>query len=194
MERRIVIFVSFIYVGLMTGFFFYLHSIGDTYRSMVAVGGVLSGLLPIFIASFSKWKLHLGIVFSYLLFLFASEFLGSILNWYGFGWWDTFLHFISGGILAFIGLTLYEGFIYRNNGNDLAPWFVFLITVSIAAFAGVIWEIYEFLADHFFGTTLQGIGVTDTMTDLMADVVGGLVIASYAAIRTRKRMNKNTKV
>jgi hypothetical protein len=191
MKRKIAITVSLTYVGWMAACFFYLYSNGETFKSIVAIGGILCGCIPLHMALFSKWQLHLGIVISYLFFLFGAQFLGTILNWYGLGWWDKAMHLISGVILGFIALVLYEGLIHRNGGNDLEPWFVFLLTVSIAAFAGVIWEIYEFSSDNFFGTTLQGTGVFDTMTDLMADVAGGLIIASYAGIRTKIRLKKH---
>ena len=39
---------------------------------------------------------NLPLIISYFIFLFGSQYLGSILNWYGLGWWDTFIHFFSG--------------------------------------------------------------------------------------------------
>ena len=40
--------------------------------------------------------------------------------------------------------------------------------------------------------TLQGGGNKDTMTDLIADTIGGLVIAVVAGIRTRAKLKKKT--
>lgn len=191
MKRNFSMIVSLIYVGFMVICFFLLHSKGETYKSIIAIGGILSGVIPLFMALFGRWQLHVGIVVSYLIFLFGSQFLGNIMNWYDFGWWDKVMHFMSGGILAFIALVLYEGLVLRNGGHDLAPWFVFLFTASLAAFAGVLWEIYEFSADNLFGTTLQGVGVFDTMTDLIADIGGGIVIGIYAVIRTKIRLNQH---
>ncbi|WP_338069104.1 hypothetical protein [Priestia filamentosa] len=38
--------------------------------------------------------------------------------------------------------------------------------------------------------TLQGGGNKDTMVDLVADAVGGLIIAIWAGIRTKVKKNK----
>lgn len=143
-----------------------------------------------FIGPFTKLQFNLPIIISYLIFLFASQFLGSILGWYGLGWWDTFLHLLSGSLLAFTGIALYERLVYRNAGKEISPWFVFLFTLSFSALGGVIWEIYEFSSDQLFGMTLQGGGNTDTMIDLIADTIGGLIIAVWAGVRTKIKVKK----
>jgi len=172
---------------------FYFFPNGESKKAWVAVGGVVCGAIPLVLALFTKLKFNLPIIISYFIFLFASQVLGSIRGWYGLGWWDTFVHFISGGILAFTAIALYERLVHRNAGNDISPWFVFLFAFGFAALGGVLWETYEFSCDQFFGTTMQGGGNTDTMTDLIADVIGGLVIAIYSWIRTYRKL-KSQKV
>ena len=100
------------------------------------------------------------------------------MNWYGLGWWDTFIHFISGSILAFIGTSFLNKWTYSNTKNKISAWFIFLFTLSFTTLGGVIWEIYEFSFDYFFNMTLQGGGNKDTMTDLLADTLGGLAITA----------------
>lgn len=168
----------------------YHFQIGETKSAWVAVGGVICGAIPLFLAFFTKLQFNLPIIISYFIFLFGSQYLGSILHWYGLGWWDTFVHFISGGILAFTAIALYERLVHRNAGNDISPWFVFLFAFGFAALGGVLWETYEFACDQFFGTTMQGGGNTDTMTDLIADIVGGLLIAIYSGIRTKIKLKE----
>lgn len=160
---------------------------------MIAIGGVVCGAIPLLLALFTKLQFNLPIVISYLIFLIGSQYLGSILDWYSLGWWDTFMHFISGAILAFSGIALYERLVHRNAGDDISPWFVFLFILSFAALGGVIWEIYEFCTDQLFGMTLQGSGNKDTMTDLSADTAGGLVTAIWAGVRTKMKMKKSKK-
>jgi hypothetical protein len=188
MNRMIVIIVSTIYVLFMAGLAIYYYTNGQIFKSIVAIGGIVCGAIPLLLALFTKLRFNLPIVISYLIFLFGSQYLGSISGWYGLGWWDTFMHFISGGILGFTAIALFERLIHRDAGNGISPWFVFLFTLSFAAFGGVLWEIYEFSCDQFLGMTLQGGGNTDTMTDLIADVVGGLVIAIWAGVRTKIKL------
>ncbi len=190
MKRRPVMIGSLVYVGLMVVSLIYLFLIGNMYRATVAVGGIVCGLIPLLIELFSKWKLNQGLIFSYLLFIFGAQFLGSILDWYGISWWDTFMHLISGGILGFVALDIYERSISKKLGRDTAPWFVFLFALAIPGLGGVLWEIYEFTTDNIFGTTLQGVGVTDTMTDLIGDITGGFIIALYAAGKIRARLKR----
>ncbi len=161
-----------------------------TFKGTVAIGGIVCGAIPLLLALFTKLQFNLPIVLSYLIFLVGSQYFGSILGWYGLGWWDTFMHLVSGAILAFSGIALYERLIHRSAGDEISPWFVFLFTLSFAALGGVLWEVYEFSSDQFFRMTLQGGGNTDTMTDLIADMVGGLVIAVWAGIRTKIKLKK----
>lgn len=190
MNRKLVLALSLLYVLFMAILFFHYYQSGESFKYLVAIGGVVCGAIPLLLSLFTKLKFNLPITISYLIFLFGSQFLGSISGWYGLGWWDTFLHFISGGILAFAGIALYERLLHRGAGESISAWFVFLYTVSFAALGGVVWEIYEFSSDQFFGMSLQGGGNTDTMTDLIADTLGGLIIAIYAGWRTARKLKK----
>ncbi|MBO0962862.1 hypothetical protein J1P26_24630 [Neobacillus sp. MM2021_6] len=191
MNRKLVIIFSALYVIFMAILAIYYFKNGVTFKSTVAIGGIICGAIPLLLALFTKLQFNLPIVISYLIFLIGSQYFGSIRGWYGLGWWDTFMHLVSGAILAFSGIALYERLIHRNAGDEISPWFVFLFTLSFAALGGVIWEIYEFSCDQFLGMTLQGGGNKDTMTDLVADTVGGLVIAVWAGIRTKIKLNKS---
>ena len=190
MNRKLVIILSFIYVLFMAVLCVYYYSKDATFEGSVAIGGIVCGAIPLLLALFTKMQFNLPIVISYLIFLVGSQYLGSILGWYGLGWWDTFMHLVSGAILAFSGTALYERLIHRNAGDMISPWFVFLFTLSFAALGGVLWEIYEFSSDQFFDMTLQGGGNKDTMTDLIADTIGGLLIAIRAGIRTKIKLKK----
>lgn len=190
MNRKLVVLLSLSYVLFMAVLFVNLHFKGENFKSLVAIGGIVCGAVPLLLALFTKLRFNLPIVISYLIFLFGSQYLGSIAGWYGLGWWDTFVHFVSGGILAFMGVALYERFIQRKAGRVISPWFVFMFTLSVAALGGVLWEIYEFSSDYFFKTSLQGGGNTDTMTDLIGDVIGGLLTAIWSGVRTKMKQNR----
>lgn len=190
MNRKLVILLSAIYVIFMAILAVYYYKNGQSFKASVAIGGIVCGAIPLLLALFTKLQFNLPIVISYLIFLVGSQYLGSIRGWYGLGWWDTFLHVVSGAILAFAGIALYERMIHRNAGAAISPWFVFLFILSFAVFGGVIWEVYEFSCDQFFGMNLQGGGNKDTMTDLIADTAGGLIIGIWAGIRTRIKLKQ----
>ena len=60
---------------------------------------------------------------------------------------------------------------------QVAPGWVATITFALAVSVGTIWEIFEFLADWFFGLNMQKSGLVDTMTDLMINATGAAVAA-----------------
>ncbi|WNB93861.1 hypothetical protein [Bacillus sp. NEB1478] len=187
MKRKILLILSVIYVIFMAILCFYYFSKGETHSYQVAFGGILCGLVPLLLILFTKIKFNMPIMLSYFAFLFASQYLGSILGFYHLGWWDTFLHLLSGALLAFVGIALYERTTHHQARKDISYWLVFLFVLSFSVFGGVVWEIYEFSMDQFFAMTLQGGGNVDTMVDLLADTAGGLLIAASAAYRTKRK-------
>lgn len=186
MNRKLVILFSLLYIFFMAILYFNQYASGHSHKAWVALGGIISGSVPLLITLFTKLQFDLPLVYSYLLFLIGSQFLGSIAGWYGLGWWDTFVHFISGGILAFTAIALFERLVHRNAGKEISSWLIFLFTLSFPALGSVFWEIYEFSCDQLFGTSMQG-GNRDTMTDLIGNVIGGLVIAIVSVFRTKQK-------
>ncbi|WP_251555154.1 hypothetical protein [Neobacillus muris] len=190
MRNKLVIVLSGLYVLFMACLAFYYYSHQESFKASVAIGGIVCGAIPLGLAAFTRLQFNLPIVMFYLIFLVGSQYLGSILGWYGLGWWDTFLHAISGMILAFTGIALYERFAHRNAGDEISAWFVFLFALGISVLGGVLWEAYEFSSDQFFGMTLQGGGNKDTMIDLISDTGGGLLVSLGAGIRTKFKLHR----
>jgi len=122
-----------------------------------------------------------------ILFVFASLFLGEFRSYYErFWWWDIALHGTSGLLLGILGFLL----VYVLNENKridlhMRPGFVALFAFMFALTVGTIWEIFEFAMDQFFGTVMQKpmlgdpSGLTDTMWDLIVDLIGAAVICGF---------------
>jgi len=123
-----------------------------------------------------------------MVFLFAANFLGSIMNFYEmFWWWDIFLHTFSGILLGFGGIVI----VYTLNNTPniavkLSPFFIALFAFTFAVSMGAVWEIHEFTMDNLLGWNMQRSGLVDTMWDLIVDSIGALFAAtiSYFCIRT----------
>ena len=119
------------------------------------------------------------------LFIFASEFLGELHNfYYKFLWWDDVLHLISGSILGIIGFM----FVYFLNKTHikqtkLSPFFIVLFAFCFAITIGVFWEVVEFSSDRLLGLNMQKFrlpgedGLVDTMIDLIVDSIGAAIVA-----------------
>lgn len=127
------------------------------------------------------------------IYLYAAIFLSARFNlFYNLIWWDMLLHTFSGVLLGFLGfLAIYKiNMRYSMNISPLlAASFAFGFSISL----NVFFEIYEFAVDVIFGTAMQswdlpdnmleigmsfqGSGLRDTMSDLMCDTAGALVIS-----------------
>lgn len=142
-------------------------------------------LLPIVLRR--KFRIHIPAEFQILtiIFVFAALFLGEIHRYYDrWWWWDIALHASSGLLLGIFGFLL----VYVLNENERAqlsmrPQFVSLFAFLFAVAVGALWEIFEFAMDQIFGTNMQkpmlgdDSGLTDTMWDLIVDVMGALIIS-----------------
>lgn len=149
-------------------------------------GYIVVSIMPIlpFAIIFANRKWKLGIP-SYLIMLVCihlvlSADLGTVMQFYPkIWWWDLFIH----GMFGTIGCAaFYELYIrYEKKQPKWLHYIAFvLLTISLAA----LWEIYEFVADLFLHSDMQGVEsaiekgispLTDTITDIMIAIVGAIV-------------------
>jgi uncharacterized membrane protein YfcA len=130
-----------------------------------------------------------------ILFFYTSVFLGTANHFYTrFWWWDKFLHGFSGLVFANLGFLIV---MYLNNyktmdsrhARILAASFAFCFAVAL----GAVWEIYEFTMDKTFGFMYQGIGIDDTMTDIIFDTGGALIFAAFVFFQKKSSFKLITK-
>lgn len=97
-------------------------------------------------------------------FIFSSEILGEIQNFYGiFPEWDTILHTLNGFLCAAIGLSLVD--ILNNNENlhiSMSPFFAALVAFSFSMTVGVLWEFCEFGVDKYMHKDMQKDRIIDS--------------------------------
>ncbi len=116
-----------------------------------------------------------------VLFVFLSAYAGSVGSLYArFWWWDEVLHASAGIFLSLVGFVV----VVLLNGTDtlrgLRPVTLVVFSFTFAVTMGVLWEIYEFAIDRLIpGMNAQNAqtGVVDTMTDLIANALGALVVS-----------------
>ncbi|MFI3227700.1 MAG: hypothetical protein R3Y09_09870 [Clostridia bacterium] len=115
----------------------------------------------------------------YCMFCFFALVLGTMLLFYiNISWWDVLMHVFSGIILAFTGNEILCAF----QKEPINPFVQFLFVVGFACIGGVFWEIYEFFVDMLLGLDTQMVvstGINDTMEDLIADVIGGILVGIF---------------
>ena len=165
----------------------------------------LVGMIIIFLPS--QVEKHLKLIIPdiieilYFLFLFCAIYLGEVRDfYYKVPFWDSILHFFSATMLGALGFILVN---YLNNSDwlklKLTPFFVSLFAFCFATTCGVIWEIYEYMADKILGTNMQkfitadGVVLTghaaikDTMNDMMVNMLGAFIIVVIGYISLKRQ-------
>ncbi|WP_088014841.1 hypothetical protein [Gottfriedia acidiceleris] len=186
MKRGVQTILSITFAIVMLVLFVIFFVKDDSYRYPIALGGFACALVPLVLDKLFKIRFTLPFIISYFAFLLGSLCLGSMLRFYHLGWWDSFLHFLSGALVAFLAIDLMEKLTTTQARSEMSTGFIFLFVFCFGVFCGAIWEIWEFSMDQFFGTNTQGGGNFDTMTDLIADTIGAFLIAIWFSKKSRR--------
>lgn len=107
---------------------------------------------------------------------------GFVLRWnYSLWWYDLLLHFLGGMWVAIAA----KKFLIKP--INWIGWRGPIFIIALVALVGVTWEIYEFTIDELFfeerALWRAQDGNTDTMTDLMMDLLGSMVVVGYMTYR-----------
>lgn len=129
---------------------------GNIQNALLCILSLILFLLPSLIER--RFKIELPTTFEVIIFLFifASEILGEINNFYGaIPYWDTILHTLNGFLSASVGFSL----IYLLNENmetfKLSPLFVSLMAFCFSMTIGITWEFFEYGMDNIFNLDMQ---------------------------------------
>ncbi len=162
---------------------------------------VYGNWLNFFISMVSLFLIHLPILFSkkttivfpielqtfLVLFVYTGLFLGEVRGFYSrFWWWDSIHHFAGGVVLCILGFLMIY-IIYKLGFFKAHPFWVAFFSFCFALTVMVLWEIFEFGMDSFFGLNMQlarfdisdimlygssRIAIYDTMWDLILGTLG----------------------
>ena len=156
-------------------------------------------IVPWFVRKKFKYTISDPMLIMYAAFVFASLFLGTLMNFYYiFFHWDTFLHLMSGITLGILGYALAD-IVSKTQKIKYNHMFVTIFAFCFATTMGVFWEIYEFAIDSVLGTNTQRwadeygvpfVGQTalfDTMKDLIANSIGALAVCIWGHMRLKRR-------
>lgn len=161
---------------------------GNWLAAISTTGIVIVAFLPMLVG----YRFHVRIPPEFellaVIFVYASLFLGDVHGYYlKYWWWDILLHMGSGLIMGIFGFLL----VYVINEHEdlemhMKPSFVGLFAFMFALGMGTIWEITEFALDQLLGMNTQGGSLVDTMSDLIVDGIGALIISilGYSYLRT----------
>ena len=119
---------------------------------------------------------------------------GTIYHGYDqFSSYDTLIHFLFGMVLAWTGiLLLYRKTKDLKQDQPYEPGLVLLFGLSFTMLGKFVWELYEFAGDRLVAADMQRwqegdlIALTDTMIDLVAGLLGALVISLLVYWKLRR--------
>ncbi|MCD6146998.1 MAG: hypothetical protein J7J34_03230 [Thermoplasmata archaeon] len=129
------------------------------------------------------WIMELLIVVA-----FSFHVWGGVLHLYSLVYYDKIAHFSVSAIVAFFALTIiylldvyWEGL---HMDIFMVGFFISIFTIAM----GTIWEIGEFASDQIFshGIPVAQISLQDTMTDLIADSLAGIIVGVTGALSIRR--------
>lgn len=113
--------------------------------------------IPNFIANKLNIELPSLLEIVVYLFIYASEILGEIQNFYGlFAHWDTILHTLNGFLCAAVGFSLVD-LLNRDSRIKLkmSPIFLSIVAICFSMTIGVLWEFFEFGVDRYLLKDMQ---------------------------------------
>ena len=116
-----------------------------------------------------------------LIFVYLASPLGSIMNFYrSIDPYDKIVHFFSGILIAAFGWFVINKLLPAVDGKTK---FIGCLTAFLFASASAgLWEIFEFVTDILAGGGMQR-GMVDTVTDMIAGNLGGIVYALARGIK-----------
>jgi hypothetical protein len=122
-----------------------------------------------------------------VLWLTAAVFLhafGTLGPYRNVWWWDHVTHALSASLVAAAGYAFVRAVDEHAPDVSFPPPFIFVFILAVTVAFGVAWEVLEFAIGEFsdsFGTghILTQYGIGDTMLDLVFDVCGALLTATF---------------
>ena len=136
----------------------------------------------------TTYKLTLPIEFDLVIviIIYMSIFMGEIFDAYeNFFWWDAALHITSGVVLSFAALLILY-VLYQQKKFQASPFIIAMLVFSFGVALGSVWEVFEFFMDEVFGLDMQRGSLSDTMWDVIVNMVGAFAVsfAGYRIIRS----------
>ena len=104
-----------------------------------------------------------------LLFIYAAEILGEVNSYYtAIPYWDLMLHTLNGFLCGAIGFSLAicldkdENVFFR-----MSPLLIVIVSFSFSMTIGVLWEFFEYAADHILLLDMQKDTVVHTVSSVL---------------------------
>lgn len=115
-------------------------------------------------------------IIAFFILIVAVHVAGLSYQWYHKLWWIDIVMHASGGFWVAMVVAYGYQLVAPQSHVSMPRWLYFSSLLGIAMIIGVVWEWGEFVSDALFFPTRfvfrMQLGLTDTMGDLLADLVG----------------------
>ena len=98
---------------------------------------------------------------------------------------DMLAHFLGGASIALVAWKLIRALTERRFLPAFPRWLSRFMCIATTELVGVLWEFWEFYIQNRF--MYMGITLEDTMSDLLLDLCGAVVITSVLVCTRRDR-------
>lgn len=186
--RDVPIIVWLIWLALVVSIGESIH-LRNWHALFISLATLFLTWLPIRFSDRFDIKIPVRFATAAVIFIFATLFLGEIVDFYGrFWWWDVILHTgsaIAFGIFGFVLIFM----LFEGDRFAAPPGAIAFLSFCVALAIGAVWEIFEFAMDQLFGLNMQKSGLVDTMWDLIVDALGALFAAISGHLYLKSRGN-----
>ncbi|SNZ15738.1 hypothetical protein SAMN05421503_2735 [Terribacillus aidingensis] len=184
--KKTIIVLSILFSSFMLVSFVIEIKNGDINSWTKGGGRVMMSALPLALLFLQRTPFRVAHILGYYALLVCTFILGAIFHFYDtYKWWDVTLHVVGSMYVAWLGLAIYRYKVLRPSGIEISRWIIFLFVLGIAALGSAIWECIEFIGDMTVTSVMQRSGNKDTMTDLIAGLIGGVIIGILALFRNK---------
>lgn len=145
--------VAFLIIYILS-FAAFINSLilGDWFKISLAFVALILYFVPLILKKFLNILLPTMLEIVYYLFIFASLILGEVFAFYGpYPHWDIVLHFLSGFILAGVGVSI----INIAAKGKTPRWLILVFAFCFSMTLGAAWECVEFSFDQLTRTDAQ---------------------------------------
>lgn len=159
--RNLTVYIVLRFLIVLTGIFAFLD--GNFSNVFSCIVSLLLFTIPTIVDKKFNVELPNMLEASVYIFIFSSQILGEIRNFYTiFHHWDTLLHTFNGFMFAGIGFSLVD---ILNTSNKtkiyLSPFYISIVAFCFSVTIGTAWEFFEYGMDRFTYLDMQ----KDTLLD-----------------------------
>lgn len=143
---------------------------GDIGNAFLCLLSIILLLMPTIISHKLNITLPNTLEIIIYLFIFSSEILGEINNFYEIiPYWDTILHTLNGFLCAAIGFSLVNLLNNTSEKINLSPMYLCIVAFCFSMTIGVLWEFFEFGADQILKVDMQKDRIVQTISSVELD-------------------------